>query len=289
MTRWSLEDLPDQTGRRWLVTGATHGLGEATARAAASAGATLVVPARDVARAKALTNSWGGAHEVLPCDLSSLDSVRRAAASVDGSIDVLVNNAGTMTVRREETADGFERVLGVNLLGPFALTNLLLPRVRDRVVIVGSDAHRSGRLDLADPHFRVRRWGIAAAYAQSKLGDMLWGLALERRVRDKGVGVQLVHPGWVMSNMQSAVGHAGLARAITVATTPMAQSADRSALCSLFAATQDLPPCSYTGPDGPRALRGWPSLLGRSAAASDPRAAERLWSFAADETGTDAP
>lgn len=286
MTHWTLADLPDQTGKRWLITGATNGLGEATARAAANAGATLILPARRVDRAEELNQEWGGHHEVVHLDLASLASVREAAASIRGDIDIFVNNAGTVTRRREETEDGFEMMLGVNLLGPFALTNLLLPQVRDRIVIVASDAHQGAHVDLDDPHFCRRRWSIFGGYGQSKLADMLWGLALSKRCGGSGVGVQLVHPGWVLSNLQSAVGNETMECIITSLSRPIAQSADKSALCSLFAATVELPECSYVGPDGFKALRGWPSLIGRSANASDVRQADALWDFAVQETGT---
>ncbi|MGV8847568.1 SDR family NAD(P)-dependent oxidoreductase [Tessaracoccus sp.] len=285
MTQWTLADLPDQTGKRWLITGATNGLGEATARAAAAAGASLILPARRVERAEQLNQEWGARHEVIHLDLASLDSVREAAASITGDIDVLINNAGTITRRREETEDGFEKMLGVNFLGPFALTQLLLPQVRDRIVIVASDAHQKAHLDLDDPHFHRRRWSIFGSYGQSKLADMLWGLTLSKRCGGSGVGVQLVHPGWVLSNLQSAVGNKTLERIITTLSRPIAQSADRSALCSLFAATMGLPECSYVGPDGFKALRGWPSLIGRSANASDLRQGDALWEFAVRETG----
>lgn len=286
MPQWTLANLPDQTGRRWLITGATNGLGEATARAAAAAGATLVLPARRVERAEQLNQEWGGRHEVVHLDLAYLGSVREAAASIMGDIDVLINNAGTITRRREETEDGFEKMLGVNFLGPFAFTNLLLPQVRERIVIVGSDAHQSAHVDFGDPHFRRRRWSIISGYGQSKLADLLWGLALSTHVRGTGVGVQLVHPGWVLTNLQSAVGNKKIERVITALSRPIAQSPDISALCTLFAATADLPECSYVGPDGIRALRGWPSLIGRSANASDPRQARELWEFGVRETAT---
>lgn len=294
--RWTAADLPDQTGRRWVITGATHGLGLATARLAAAAGATLVLPARNRSLAESVAAELaevGGRgrgsvpHEVVDLDLADLGRVRAAAEAIGGDIDVLVNNAGGMTKNRQETADGFEWVLGVNFLGPFAFTNLLVPQVRDRVVIVGSNAHLPYRLDLDDPHARRRRWRVPEAYGQSKLADLLWGLALERRLRGRGIGVQLTHPGWVMSNMQNASAGPRLGRAITVATTPIAQSAEKCALTTLFAATMDLPPASYVGPDGPLHLHGWPCLIGRSAEASDPRLAERLWHFAVAETGTD--
>lgn len=277
--------MPDQTGKRWLITGATNGLGEATARAAAAAGATLVLPARRVERAEELNREWGGCHEVVHLDFASLASVREAASAIDGDIDVLINNAGTVTRRREETDDGFEKMLGVNFLGPFALTHLLLPQVRDRIVIVGSDAHQGAHMDLDDPHFRRRRWSIFGGYGQSKLADMLWGLGLSRQLQGSDVGVQLVHPGWVLSNLQSAVGNETIERILTTVSRRIAQSAEKSALCSLFAATVDLPECSYVGPDGLKALRGWPSLIGRSADASDVPKAEELRAFALRETG----
>lgn len=286
MTHWTLADMPDQTGQRWLITGATNGLGLATAQAAAAAGATLVLPARRVERAEELNHQWGRRHEVVHLDLVSLDSVRRAAASITGDIDVLVNNAGAVSRYREETEDGFEKLIGTNFLGPFAFTNLLLPQVRRRIVIVASDAHRGAQMHLEDPHFRNRKWGIISGYGESKLADMLWGLGLSRRLRDSDVDVQLVHPGWVLSNLQSAVGSRTAEKVITAVSKPFAQSAQKSALCNLFAATVDLPECSYVGPDGFKALSGWPSLLGRSAAASDPGVAEALWEFAQSETNT---
>lgn len=296
VTRWTLDDLPDQTGRRWLVTGATHGLGRATAAAAARAGASLILPVRNEELGRQLVASLprdAGCdpvhHDLVPLDLGVLDSVRAAAAEVTalGEIDVLVNNAGVMTRRREETADGFERMLGVNFLGPFAFTNLVLPRVVGRVIVVGSNAHKAASFDFHDPHARRGRWRVDIGYARSKLADMLWGLALDRRLAPSGRPVHLVHPGWVMRNMQSAIGNPALERAITLATTPIAQSAEKSALCTLFAATMDLPACSYVGPDGRTALHGYPCLLGRSAEASDPRLAERVWALGVQETHTD--
>ncbi len=289
MTHWTLAEMPDQTGRRWLITGATNGLGLATAQAAAAAGATLVLPARRTERAEELNQEWGGRHEVVHLDLASLESVRKAAASITGDIDVLVNNAGVITRHREETDDGFEKMIGTNFLGPFAFTNLLVPQVRERVVIVASDAHQGAQMHLDDPYFLRRKWSIIAGYGESKLADMLWGLGLSSRLRDRHVGVQLVHPGWVLSNLQSAVGNKTVEQVITTLSTPFAQSANKSALCNLFAATAELPECSYVGPDGLKALSGWPTLLGRSTAASDPRMADELWDLGVRETGTDIP
>jgi NAD(P)-dependent dehydrogenase (short-subunit alcohol dehydrogenase family) len=281
--------MPSQKGRRWLITGATRGLGEATAFAAAEAGATLILPSRDLARAEELNAELGGRHEIVHLDLAGLDMIRETAKAITGDIDVLVNNAGTMTRRREETEDGFERVLGINFLGPFALTNLLLPQVRRRVVIMASDAHRTGSLHHRDPHFRRRKWSIAGAYSASKLADMLWGLALSRRLRGTGLDVHLVHPGWVPTDIYNTIASDRWEKAISWLVKPVGHSPDEGALSTLFAATADIPECSYVGPDGLAGMRGSPSLLGRSAMASDPREAEWAWDFAVRETGIDIP
>lgn len=291
-------DIPDLTGQTWLVTGATSGVGLETARAASRAGARVILAVRDTERGRQVAAQLPGETRVVEVDLASLESVRRAAGELLGGepepVDILVNNAGAITPRRCETGEGFEMLLGVNVLGPFLLTNLLLPLVRRRVVIVASNAHKSGSFDVEDPHFRRRRWAPAPAYAQSKLGDMLWGLALDQRLRDgraeaaaAGVDVQLTHPGWAATGISNATGSAAIDRVVTGVCSLFAQPAAQAALTTMFAATRPLPPCSYTGPDAMQHLRGMPALIGRSTEASDPAIAERFWEFAAAETATD--
>ncbi|WP_206473987.1 SDR family NAD(P)-dependent oxidoreductase [Dietzia sp. KRD202] len=291
-------DLPDLTGQTWLITGATSGVGLETARAASRAGARVILAVRDTERGRQVAAQLPGETRVVEVDLASLESVRRAAGELLGGepepVDILVNNAGAITPRRCETGEGFEMLLGVNVLGPFLLTNLLLPLVRRRVVIVASNAHKSGSFDVEDPHCRRRRWAPAPAYAQSKLGDMLWGLALDQRLRDgraeaaaAGVDVQLTHPGWAATGISNATGSAAIDRVVTGVCSLFAQPAAQAALTTMFAATRPLPPCSYTGPDAMQHLRGMPALIGRSTEASDPAIAERFWEFAAAETATD--
>jgi NAD(P)-dependent dehydrogenase (short-subunit alcohol dehydrogenase family) len=293
-------EIPDLTGQTWLITGATSGVGLETARAASDRGARVVLAVRDTVRGCEVAAALPGPSRVVELDLSSLDSVRTAADELRSGdpepIDVLVNNAGAITTRRQETADGSELLLGVNVLGPFLLTNLLLGSVRRRVVIVGSNAHKAATFDFDDPHFRNahgrrRRWTPASAYAQSKLGDMLWGLALDQRLRDgraeaavAGVDVQLTHPGWAATGISNASGNAVVDKMITGVCSVFAQPASQAALTTMFAATRPLPPCSYVGPDAFRNLRGMPTLIGRSAEASDPAVADRLWEFAEAET-----
>lgn len=287
-------DIPDLSGQTWLITGATNGVGLETARAASRNGARVILAVRDTDRGRQVADELPGEARVVEMDLASLASVRRAADDLltgpDESIDVLVNNAGGITPRRRETEDGFEMVLGVNALGPFLFTNLVLPLVRRRVVVVGSNAHKSGAIDCDDPHFRRRRWSPAAAYAQSKLADLLWGLALDRRLRDgratagaPGVDVQVAHPGWAATNISNATGNAVLDRVITGVCSVFAQPASQAALTTMFAATRPLPPCSYVGPDAMGHLRGMPTLIGRSEQASDPALAERYWDLAEAE------
>lgn len=285
--------IPGQRGRTWLVTGATNGIGRELARTAAAAGARLIVPARDAARGAALVaelEALGGAARALPLDLADLAAVEACAAAVDEPLDVVVHNAGAVAPRRRETRDGFELLLGTNVLGPHALMCGIADRLRDdaRVVVVGSGAHRAGRIDAADPHFRHRRWSTAAAYAQSKLAGMLWARALQRRLAARGsASVQLAHPGWAITNIQNVSGHAALDRLVTLATRPFAQSAAQGALPPLAAAVAELPPLTYLGPDGPRRWRGLPAPERPSDLALDDDAAEAVWALCVRETGRD--
>ncbi|MGH3682547.1 MAG: SDR family NAD(P)-dependent oxidoreductase, partial [Natronosporangium sp.] len=145
---WNTADIPDQTGRTIVVTGANSGLGLVTATALAAAGARVVCACRDVAKGHAAVAGKPGELEVRPLDLADLSSVRTFADGMDHAVDVLINNAGLMAVPHRRTADGFEMQFGTNHLGHFALTGLLLPRVTDRVVTLSSFMHRIGRIRL---------------------------------------------------------------------------------------------------------------------------------------------
>jgi NAD(P)-dependent dehydrogenase (short-subunit alcohol dehydrogenase family) len=186
------------TGKRIVVTGATNGVGLGTTRALARAGAHVILAVRNTELGAQRAAEVGGSTSVVKLDLADLASVRAFPGLVDGDIDILINNAGTITDRRTDTVDGFEMTLGTNLLGPFALTNLLLPRVRSQIINVGSDAHRTAKLRLDDMHLRNNKWTRLGAYSLSKLAVMLWGLELDRRLRAAGspVVTQLTHPGW---------------------------------------------------------------------------------------------
>jgi len=288
---WTPTRLGDLTGRRVIVTGATNGVGLGTARALTKAGAHVILAVRNTELGAQRAAEIGGSTDVVRLDLSDLASVRAFPGLIDGDVDILINNAGTLTNSRLDTVDGFEMTLGTNLLGPFALTNLLLPRVRSQVINVGSDAHRSATLRLDDLHLRRHRWSRLGAYAQSKLAVMLWGLELDRRLRAAGspVVTQLTHPGWVASNLSHlsdsplmSLAH----RAVKGAADRLANDIDQGAAPTLYCISEPLPPGSYVGVSGRFGLRGGPVLIGRTAVASDYDAAAGLVAFAEAETGT---
>ena len=279
------------SGKRVIVTGATNGVGLGTAAALAKAGAQVILAVRNTELGRRRAAEIGGSTTVAEVDLADLSSVRAFPDLVDGDIDILINNAGAVTQHRTETVDGFEMMLGTNFLGPFTLTNLLLPRVRSQIILVGSEAHRSATLRLDDMHLRTNRWTPMGAYARSKLAVMMWGLELDRRLRaaDSNLVAQLTHPGWVASNL-SHVSDSPLMsaahRVIKFAADRLANDIDEGAAPTLYCISEPIPPGSYVGVSGRFGLRGGPVLIGRSALASDYAAAARLVEFAERETGT---
>ncbi|ORB69751.1 SDR family NAD(P)-dependent oxidoreductase [Mycobacterium scrofulaceum] len=288
---WTPDRLGNLTGKRIVVTGATNGVGLGTARALAKAGAHVILAVRNIELGEQRAAAMGGSTAVARLDLADLSSVRAFVDSIDEDVDVLINNAGALTDRRTDTVDGFEMTLGTNLLGPFALTNLLLPRVRSQIINVGSDAHRSATLRLDDLHLRRHKWTRLGAYAQSKLAVMLWGLELDRRLRAAGspVVTQLTHPGWVASNL-SQLGDSPLMsaahKAVKLVADRLANDIDEGAAPTLYCISEPLPPGSYVGVTGRFGLRGGPVLIGRSPVACDYDAAARLVAFAEQETRT---
>jgi NAD(P)-dependent dehydrogenase (short-subunit alcohol dehydrogenase family) len=285
--RWTAADLPDLAGRTAIVTGANSGIGLAAARELARAGARVVLAVRDVAKGEAAAATVDGRREVRELDLADLASVRAFAAAWTGDVDLLVNNAGVMATPPGRTADGFELQLATNHLGPFALTNLLLDRVRDRVVTVASDAHRIGRIDLDDPNWERRRYHAWRAYGQSKLANLLFTLELQRRLAEAGSPVRALaaHPGYASTNLQSHTGSRVQNAFMAVGNRVLAQSDQQGAWPTLYAATADLPGGAYVGPGGWRGMRGHPTLAPRSAAAGNAETARRLWALSERLTG----
>ncbi|MEU6880202.1 oxidoreductase [Streptomyces sp. NPDC046712] len=290
---WNTTDIPDQTGRTAVVTGANSGLGLATVAALAGAGAHVVLAVRDTTRGEAAARTVRGSVEVRRLDLADLSSVREFAAGWDGDLDLLINNAGVMNVPEARTKDGFEMQFGTNHLGHFALTNLLLPHVTDRVVTLSSAAHKFpggtrihfDNLDLAGAYSPM------TAYSQSKLANLLFTLELQRRLTEAGSSVRALaaHPGWAATNLQSHDANFLRGAFLRLGNRLVAQDSRAGALPTLYAAVQDLPGASYVGPDGMFETRGAPTLVSRSAAASDPESARRLWTVSAALTGVPFP
>jgi NAD(P)-dependent dehydrogenase (short-subunit alcohol dehydrogenase family) len=289
--KWTAADLPSLDGRTAIVTGANSGIGLAAARELARAGARVVLAVRDTARGDQAAASIDGATEVRRLDLADLASVRDFASGFDGDVDLLINNAGVMAVPQSRTADGFEMQIGTNHLGHFALTNLLLPQVRDRVVTVSSTAHGIGSIDLDDLNWERRRYDRWRAYGQSKLANLLFTLELQRRLAeaDSGVIAVAAHPGWSNTNLQSHTGSRIQNAVMAVGNRLLAQSDEQGALPTLYAATADIAGGAYAGPDGLREMRGHPTLVGRSKAANDAETARGLWDLSEELTGVAFP
>jgi NAD(P)-dependent dehydrogenase (short-subunit alcohol dehydrogenase family) len=290
-SRWSTADIPPQTGRTAVVTGANSGLGLATARALAAAGARVVMAVRDQARGETAAADVPGDVEVRALDLADLESVRAFARDWDGPLDVLINNAGIMAVPAGVTVDGFELQFGTNHLGHFALTNLLLPHIADRVVTVSSQLHRAGTIVLDDLNWQRRPYSAERAYGQSKLANLLFTLELQRRLTAAGSAVRATaaHPGWAATNLQGHSGSRTKDAAMALGNRLFAVNGDEGAQPTLCAATADIPGGSYVGPSGFREMRGGPTLVGRTAEASDVALAGRLWAASAELTGVDFP
>jgi len=292
-SKWNITHIPDQTGRTAVVTGANSGLGIATVEALAGAGAHVVLAVRDPRRGEAAAAGVHGSVEVRRLDLADLASVREFAAGWNGGLDLLVNNAGVMNIPESATKDGFEMQFGTNHLGHFALTNLLLPHITDRVVTVSSGAHKMpgsprihfDNLDLSGEYAPMK------AYSQSKLANLLFTLELQRRLAESGSTVRALaaHPGYAATNLQSHDGSWVRRALMKVGNRFVAQDNKAGALPTLYAAVQDLPGASYVGPDGTGEMRGGPTLVGRSQAASDPVAARRLWTASEELTGVTFP
>lgn len=295
--RWSQDDIGDQTGRTVLVTGATSGLGLASAQALGRAGARVLVGARDPSRGRAAVDQVPGG-ELVTLDLADLESVHRAAAEVrdrtGDTLHVLMNNAGVMGLPPGITVDGFETQIGTNHLGHAALTWLLMPALRRaggaRVVTLSSLAHRGPGLDVDDLHFAGRPYTGSRAYSQSKLANLLFAAELHRRLRDDVISVA-AHPGLTDTALLSTSVRARpgawlvlpLARAVNAIVT---QRVERGMLPQLYATVSpQVRGGDYIGPGGPGEARGYPAPARRSAVARDAALAARLWEATAAETG----
>jgi NAD(P)-dependent dehydrogenase (short-subunit alcohol dehydrogenase family) len=295
MARWTAEQIPDQAGRAAVVTGANSGLGLVTARELARAGAGVVLTARDERKAgearEAIASAVPGAElEARTLDLADLGSVRAFAEGIE-RVHVLVNNAGVMMTPRSTTRDGFELQLGTNHLGHFALTGMLLDRLKAareaRVVTVTSIEHKAGKIEFDDLHLE-RAYQPRRAYRQSKHCNAVFGLELDRRLRAAGLPVKsvLAHPGYTATNLQLSGPTGAMKAFLRVTNKLVAQNVEKGALPQLYAATMpDVEGGEFIGPDGPFEARGHPTRVEPVERARDPDVGRRLWEVSEELTG----
>lgn len=297
-SKWTADDIGDLTGTTVLITGANSGLGLESAKALAGHGAQVIMAGRSPDRLADAAQQVPGSPLTLQLDLADLSSVAAAAAKVPDMVerlDILMNNAGVMATPEEQTVDGFERQIGTNHLGHYALTGQLLPLLRHegaRVVTVSSTAHRFGTLDPDDLHYGHRDYASWPAYGQSKLANLLFTAELDRRAKAAGWGLTAAaaHPGYAATNLQTSgpsfasnpIGK-GISKAANLV---MAQSAAAGAWPQLYAAVgKDVVGNDYFGPGGFREMRGNPARVGRRSAADDEALAARLWVASQEQTG----
>ena len=298
--------VPDLAGKTIVVTGANSGLGYEATRVFARRNATVVMACRDTDRADEAAREVSrevpdASLSVAELDLADLDSIGEFAESFTDEYDelhVLCNNAGVMAIPRRETAEGFETQFGVNHLGHFALTGLLLDSLtgtegETRVVTQSSGAHESGEIDFDDLQSEnsYDKW---AAYGQSKLANVLFAYELDRRLSAADLDVKSVacHPGYAATELQGRgpemEGSTARKWLMEGANRLVAQSAAMGALSMVYAATAStIEGGEYIGPDGFQGMRGYPTEVESSARSHDRNTAERLWDVSAELTGVE--
>jgi NAD(P)-dependent dehydrogenase (short-subunit alcohol dehydrogenase family) len=284
---WTAADLPDLSGRRAVVTGASGGLGEIIAAELTRAGAAVTLAVRDLDKGRAAAGRMNGPTEVGLLDLANLASIRAFAANWAGDLDILVNNAGIMQVPQGVTQDGFELQMGTNYLGPFALTLALLPHLRGRVVTVSSQLQSGGRIHLDDLNGEHRPYNALQAYRDAKLANTLFTLELSRRLTGDGSSVRAItaDPGFARTGLAAHV--KGIPGALQKLSVRMFNDAAHGAAPALYAATADIPSGSYVGPDGWRHLRGNPQVIDPPKGSQDSELARKLWDLSTHLTKTD--
>jgi NAD(P)-dependent dehydrogenase (short-subunit alcohol dehydrogenase family) len=300
MSKWTTADIPDQTGRTAVITGANTGLGYETAAALAAKGAHVVLAVRNLDKGKAaadlITRAAPDASVVLQeLNLTSLESVRAAADQLKSNydaIDLLINNAGVMMTPKSTTKDGFELQFGTNHLGHFALTGLLLDRVLaapgSRIVTVSSVGHRFVRGIRFDDLQWERDYGRIRAYGQSKLANLMFTYELQRRLQGTNTIAGAAHPGG--SNTELARNLPVAMRGLTTMLAPLMQGPEMGALPTLRAATDpSVLGGQYYGPDGFGEQRGYPKVVASSEASHDVAAQNRLWAVSEELTSAVTP
>ena len=297
MTNWTTNDIPDQTGRTAVITGANTGLGYETAAALAAKGAHVVLAVRNTDKGQAAADlisrrSPGASVAVQQLDLTSLESIRAAAEQLRAahdSIDLLINNAGVMFTPRSTTKDGFELQFGTNHLGHFAFTGLLLDHIvaapGSRVVTVSSVGHRFARNGIRFDDLQWEKdYSRVGAYGQAKLANLMFTYELQRRLRGTGTIAAAAHPGGSRTELTRNL--PPLLGAVTKLAEPLFQPAEMGALPQLRAATDPgVIGGQYFGPDGLGEQRGYPVVVASTRVSHDTAAQKRLWTVSEQLTG----
>ncbi|MDN5793655.1 MAG: oxidoreductase, partial [Brevibacterium aurantiacum] len=236
-------NIASAADRTIVITGGNSGIGRGTASMLAGMDAHVVLAVRNLDKGRAAAKSMRGPVDVRELDLADLASVRAFAEEFSDPIDILINNAGIMAPPLGRTADGFESQFGTNHLGHFALTNLLLPQIRDRVVTVSSIGHRMGTIDFDDLSWERRPYKPMPAYGQSKLANLLFTSELQRRLTKVGSSVIAVaaHPGLAATNLYRLQGNRLLASVTEAVIGLISQDEQQGAVPTLCAATADIP------------------------------------------------
>ncbi len=296
---WNESNIGNLAGKRFLITGATSGIGKEAARQLVRAGSDVTITARSAEKGEATVADLGqGRLSYGILDLTDLESVKKFASSITHDFDVLILNAGVMATPLMKTKDGFELQMGTNHLGHFALAGLLRKQIRDRVISVSSQAHRFGNFgDNSVGAIRARalaqgQYKPWAAYGASKLANLLFIHELHRRSQSNNWNLTsvAVHPGWSATHLQSVgpeMRGAHFEERVTSGMNSLfAQSAARGALPTLCGATlPGLASSSYIGPDGLFEMRGYPKMTRGIASSYDQTLASNLWSVSEELTG----
>ena len=295
---WNASQMPDLTGKRFLITGATSGIGLAAATELARRNANVVITARSVEKARDAIKKIGpGLVDYILMDLTDLESVKRAAARVDRAFDVVVLNAGVMATPFTKTVDNFELQMGTNHLGHFAFAGLIKNQIKDRLVVVSSFAHKMGNFgdnsldairNLCLGIGKYQKWQV---YGASKLANLLFVSEIERlRIEKNWSFIPLaVHPGYSDTNLQAVAsqmrGAAAEEKITMIMNKILAQPASQGALPTLAACVYpDLIGASFIGPNGFMEMRGTPKLTRAKALAYDQLLAKNLWQVSEELT-----
>ena len=293
-SKWNNKDVPDQTNRIIIVTGATSGLGKQATQVLLQKNATVIMAVRNIKKAQKITREFANdipknKIDIRELDLNNLSSIKNFVKGVTAdykTLDVLINNAGIMMCPYSKTLDGFEIQMGTNHLGHFALTGLLMPLLKStkdsRIVATSSMAHKQGNIDFKDLNWEKRDYKTTKAYSDSKLANLYFAYELKRRFKNDtdAPKVTIAHPGWTKTELDR---HSGLAKFLG---NLVAQTVEMGTLPSLRAAT-DLTAQSgdYFGPKGMMEMRGYPVKVKSTDLSHELEPAKKLWDLSEQLTG----